>query len=170
MWQVRNNIGGPRNNDFRKENVKIEPGVLADYITLSFKDGTAAEVEQLIPTSCVIDFSFIKPRLLDKNLVLSIFIYQDDEHEFDIEISRWGWCINKDAQFIVQPTDKKRFFDFSDYAEGKIILTNKTIQVTYNKNVATFNHDITKPTLHLNLWRLNGKPRNTEVQAKVTIT
>lgn len=44
---------------------------------------------------------------LDKNVVLGLFTWDDDpaynHREIDIEFSRWGQDVNKNAQFVVQP-------------------------------------------------------------------
>jgi hypothetical protein len=50
---------------------------------------------------------------LDPQVVLGLFTYEDDEHEIDFELSRWGVPRNANAQFVVQPSkdDSIRRFD-----------------------------------------------------------
>ncbi|MDD3862099.1 MAG: glycoside hydrolase family 16 protein [Candidatus Gracilibacteria bacterium] len=40
---------------------------------------------------------------LDQNLVLGLFLYQDDEHELDIELSNWQYPNGKNLHYSVQP-------------------------------------------------------------------
>jgi len=40
---------------------------------------------------------------LDQNVVLGLFLYQDDEHEIDIESARWNNPVGENAQFVIQP-------------------------------------------------------------------
>jgi hypothetical protein len=39
----------------------------------------------------------------DKNIVLGLFTYRDDNHELDIEPSRWGWEDGNNLGYSVQP-------------------------------------------------------------------
>ena len=44
---------------------------------------------------------------LDQNVVAGLFTYKNDQEEIDIEFSKWSNPENMDAQFAVQPSDKK---------------------------------------------------------------
>ena len=40
---------------------------------------------------------------LDDEAVLGLFTWQDDQHEIDIELSRWGNYWSDSTQYVVQP-------------------------------------------------------------------
>jgi hypothetical protein len=50
-----------------------------------------------------------RPDLIDKNVVLGLFTWDDDVppyyREIDVEISRWGSDLDDNTQFVVQPWD-----------------------------------------------------------------
>ena len=50
---------------------------------------------------------------LDPQTVFGLFTYEDDDHEIDFELSRWGKPGNGNCQFVVQPyaPDSIRRFD-----------------------------------------------------------
>jgi len=41
---------------------------------------------------------------LDKNVVAALFLYKDDQHEIDIEFSKWGWENPNNTWYVVQPS------------------------------------------------------------------
>ncbi|MBZ0310169.1 MAG: DUF11 domain-containing protein [Anaerolineae bacterium] len=51
---------------------------------------------------------------VDQNIVLGLFLYQDDQNELDVEVSRWGVPADPNAQFVIQPyyvaNHRERFF------------------------------------------------------------
>ena len=50
-----------------------------------------------------------RPDLVDRNVVLGLFTWDDDAppyyREIDVEVSRWGDALNDNTQFVVQPWD-----------------------------------------------------------------
>jgi len=40
---------------------------------------------------------------IDRNAVFGLFLYYDNKHEIDVEISRWGARKSPNVQFVVQP-------------------------------------------------------------------
>jgi len=42
--------------------------------------------------------------VLDPNLVAGLFLYKDDTHELDIELTRWNGATETNSQFAVQPS------------------------------------------------------------------
>lgn len=51
--------------------------------------------------------------ILDKNMVVRLFIYENDIAEIDIEFSKWGNPLKMDTQYVIQPCyiteNKERF-------------------------------------------------------------
>ena len=43
---------------------------------------------------------------LDQNVVIGMFLYRDDTHEYDIEFSRWGDPTADALQYSIQPSTK----------------------------------------------------------------
>jgi hypothetical protein len=50
---------------------------------------------------------------LDPQTVFSVFLYADDRHEMDFELSRWGRDEPRNAQFVIQPASKETTYSFS---------------------------------------------------------
>lgn len=61
----------------------------------------------------------------DPNLVLGLFMYQDDTHEIDIEYSRWGYANGTNLGYSVQPY----------YIKGN----NYTLNLALDRNVPVVN-------------------------------
>ncbi len=110
-WYVKESDApvGPGPNYFSGENVFVDEEGLHLKITfdlLKLKLGwCCAEVfcteklgygTYIFHTNSMIDE-------LDKNVVLGLFVYENDEEEIDIEFSRWGVENNTNAQYVVQP-------------------------------------------------------------------
>lgn len=60
---------------------------------------------------------------LDKNAIGALFLYKDDNHEIDIEFSKWGVANNDNAQFVIQPGDKsgnKQRFQYTDKESSSV--------------------------------------------------
>jgi hypothetical protein len=69
---------------------------------------------------------------LDPRVVLGLFLYANDEQEFDFEFSRWDIRSNQNAQFVVQPSDKesKQRFDTGQATTLTCTLVWKEKEVT----------------------------------------
>lgn len=118
-WQVKagKNLG-PGPNDFSDsaESVRVDAeGHLHLAILPNGASSTCAEV--VSPASLgygeyrwTIDG---KLPALDARTVVGLFTYEDDEHEIDFEVSRWGEGSNDNCQFVLQPyaPDSIRRFD-----------------------------------------------------------
>ena len=99
---------GPNNFSASTDNVWVDDEDRL-HLKITHRDGTwyCAEVYRMeslgYGTYTFYLSSYVD--LLDKNVVGSPFLYQDDEHELDIEFSRWGVEEGPNAQFVVQPWD-----------------------------------------------------------------
>jgi hypothetical protein len=130
--------------------------------------------------------------LLDKNVVCGLFTYLDDNHEIDIEFSRWGDANAANAQYVVQPWNNpgniKRFSITlnGDYSAHRFVWNNDKIdfrslhghydlppspdyvisQWTYTRS------DIPTPStekVHINLWLMNGHQPSDGQEVEVVI-
>ncbi len=111
----------------------------------------------------VIDFSG-PTSIMHPSTVLGIFLYRDDQHEFDFELSRWGNPQDVNAQFVMHPIDRGGLFRFELEQAKRVRLTMSWTQksITYAIETAkqTIAHTIQAKRLidthdhrlHLNLW------------------
>ena len=115
------------------------------------------------------DFASLSPRS-----VLGLFLYEDDEHEIDFELSQWGKSDAPNAQFVLQPSSKNSIHRFSS---GKADLLS--CSMLWGKSKVRFRcwigDDMSKKPLaewtysgekvpkpgkervHLNFWLVKGK-------------
>lgn len=114
---------------------------------------------------------------LDKNVVAGLFTYLDDDHEIDIEFSKWSTDDNQNAQFVSQPSTvkgNKERFDIApklgqtvhsfDWQEEQIFFRSRYINNNGLDNVIHewkyVGKDIPKEKtekLKLNLWLFKGQ-------------
>ncbi len=108
-WAVKGGDSlGPDSNHFstNTENVWVDSqGRL--HLKITTRDGRwyCAEVYSKTPLGYGTYRFLISSRVdqLDKNVVGSPFLYQDEENELDIEFSRWGVVGGPNTQFVVHP-------------------------------------------------------------------
>lgn len=102
---------------------------------------------------------------LDRNVVLGLFSYLDDNHEIDVEIARWGNAADPtNAQFVVQPYghpgNLTRFttpagpttYGFT-WGQSTVAFTGPSTSWTYS------GPDVPQTTghrAHMNLWLFGG--------------
>ncbi|MEM4228196.1 MAG: hypothetical protein QXZ66_00310 [Thermoproteota archaeon] len=89
---------GPSPNYWSGKNVWVdENGWL--HLKITYRDGRwyCAEVytKKLLEYGTYVFYITSRIDMLDKNVILGLFAYKDDEHEVDIEFSKWG---NDDAR------------------------------------------------------------------------
>ncbi len=111
-WYVRSVPGSPPRNT-RNEWDDTSQSVWTDSEGLHLKirkiEGVwhCAEVYTVLPTTYGMHRFYIASRVdsLDPNVVASVFLYKDDNHEIDIEFSKWGSSqfAPSNAQYVVQP-------------------------------------------------------------------
>jgi len=112
----------------------------------------------------------------DVNVVLGLFIYQDDNHEIDVEFSRWGDPTGPNADYCNQPSTDQSCLMWTepkginasthtfDWQSGKISFAsnakgNSTPFQTWTYTGTSKSPVPTANALypHLNLWLMNGK-------------
>jgi hypothetical protein len=107
---------------------------------------------------------------IDKNVVLGLFTYLDDQHEIDIEFAKWGQDTSENGQFVVQPSWKpnhKARFNFDSL--GRISTHGFTwcptnidfwsVTESFNFEWRFYGTGIPKPSIehaHMNLWLMQG--------------
>ena len=129
----------------------------------------------------------------DPNIVVGLFIYENDNREVDIEFSRWGNSSNVDGWYTVQPppynsSNQQKFaLNLSgDYSTHKFIWSSSNIffqsyhghyttlpssdflikQWTYTGNN---NPPVGNERLHINFWLYSGNPPVNQKEAEIII-
>jgi hypothetical protein len=188
---------GPGPNDFSadSENVWVDAqGRL--HLRITFRDGGwfCGEVYLLRSLGYGRCTYYLSSRvdLLDKNVVASPFLYQDDDRELDIEFSRWGLDLGPNAQFVVQP------WNLPGHREQFTLMLAgepSTHMIQWGPGQASFlsarGHDPNPPPgqilhawaytgadvppeshemrVHINLWLLQGQPPSDGQEAEMVI-
>lgn len=135
---------------------------------------TCAEVSTTLPAGPVQVEVHLRtdPESLDPRVVLGLFAYADDEHEVDIEFSRWGYPHRPwNAQYAVAPYGEGRVHRFRwagtggvhlfDWREDRVAFESRrdgrireewryTAPLMRSMRERSFR-------LHLNLWLAGGK-------------
>lgn len=152
-WEVRNNKNpqGPGDNIFSKDNVEI-----GEEILLKIKDGICSEVFT-DATYGLYELQLSKTHL-PKNVILGVFLYEDDEHEVDVEFGRWGKLINFNVQLVNQkPLKISRSFTFKNNHTVRFLYQKDKIVVYCDGFTKEYQVSLNKPKLHLNLWYYGEK-------------
>ena len=106
-WNVRAGEGGPGPNAWSDspESVWVDQGGLHLKVRCVEGKWHCAEITSVLPAKHGAHRFYVSSRvdLLDRNVVASPFLYEDDAHEVDIEFSRWRRTQGNNAQFVVQP-------------------------------------------------------------------
>ncbi len=106
-WTVRSGSGGPGPNQWSDsaESVWVDKRGLHLKVRKIAGVWHCAEVTSVLPAKHGMHRFYVDSRIdhLDKNVVASPFLYQDDSHEVDIEFSRWQRSSGNNTQYVVQP-------------------------------------------------------------------
>jgi hypothetical protein len=119
----------------------------------------------------------------DKNIVLGLFTYLDDENEIDIEFAKWGEDTDKNGQYVIQPSWKlnhKKRFEFDPQGEYsvhgfswcKTVVDFYSYTDSYNFNWRYYGSGIPRPStehVHINLWLRQGLPPSDYNEVEVVI-
>jgi len=110
-WNVRSGTGGPGPNQWSDAPDAVwvdDDGAL--HLTLR-QDPSGAwlctEVWTDAPTTFGAHTFYVDSRFdrYDRNVVLGLFTYQDDTHEIDVELAKWGAPGGDSLWYTVQPPD-----------------------------------------------------------------
>ena len=172
----------PGSNNFSAQNIFIDEQGLHLKITNSGSHWICSEIytEDFAKWGEYTFFISTNVEKLDKNIVAGLFIYQDDQHELDVEFH------NGIASYTIQPNDTKKF---------KLNLQGdySTHKIYFDKNISDFksihghheNHiqnqinkwqtlkgnrlEPRKSHLHINFWLKNGQPPVNNKNAELII-
>ena len=124
--------------------------------------------------------------LLDKNLVVGLFTYADDEHEIDIEFSRWKGDNDPNLHYSVQPyyvtpqlNTKGGYFTLQgDSSLHKIIWLPEKIKFVSQENTTMAgeweysgkdNFVPKDERLHINFWMIDNTPPSDSKEKELVI-
>ena len=152
-WKIRNTVKpeGPGPNIFSSDNVKIDD----DEAILSINESSSEIYLENVKYGKY-KFTLEAPIFLPVGVILGIFLYEDDEHEYDIEFGRWNKFFNKNMQFVKQPVSKfppRRYWNLCNLCKIEIDYQKDYIRFTVNGIIEEFDNNLTKPSLHINLWK-----------------
>ena len=165
-WQVRNSpekrsLPGPNLWSGKQENVWVdEKGRL--HLKLTSEKGKWYSSEVTMTSTLGYGeyvFYISLPPTLNRNAVLGMFNYHDDEHEIAIELSRWGQKASHNAQYVVQPVEQpveisERLHRFT-YDDSFLSLTHKFIWQPNRIDFMSYRQHRRSPQdpeLHLQQW------------------
>ncbi|MHC1733387.1 MAG: choice-of-anchor D domain-containing protein [Bacteroidales bacterium] len=127
-WIVRSATGGPggagRLWSDSPLSVNTDSNGLHLRIRQQDSNWYSAQVHSELPVSYGLHCFKVDGRvdLLDKNVVLGLFLYKDDQHEIDIEFAKWGSEFAKNTQYVIQPSTpggaNKYLYDFNITLNG----------------------------------------------------
>ncbi len=191
-WQVKTGKQvGPGPNDFSDatDSVRVDPaGHLHLAILPAGGSWTCSEV--VAPASLGFgEYRWTiagKFSTLDPRSVVGLFTYEDNDHEIDFEVSRWGKPGDDNAQFVLQPyaPDSMRRFDAgaADRLTISLIWAEKSVRFRCWVGADTSKsplHEWTytgpkiprpgKERLRMNFWLLDGRPAPNATRQDVTI-
>ncbi|MBD3351841.1 MAG: hypothetical protein GF364_10180 [Candidatus Lokiarchaeota archaeon] len=128
---------------------------------------------------------------LDINVVVGLFTYLDDEHEIDIEYTRWGDTNLENGQYVCQPyynAGNKYRYELEETGQASIhaftwcenyIKFETELGSTYNgednQQISSWFYtgdDIPEPSterVHMNLWLFQGNAPTDETACEVII-
>ena len=122
-WQVKEGLHGPGPNHFSSANdhVWIDS---ANHLHLRAASAGniwyCAELRSQQPiTYGHYHLELVSPIELDRAVVFGFFVYADDQHEIDIECSRWG-TLPTNVQYALQPDWVRRFTLASDLRRSQL--------------------------------------------------
>jgi len=107
-WSIKTGIEGPGPNNWSDDEKDVyvdEKGHL--HLKIINRNGKwyCTEVAGEILGYGTYVFEVKDTKQFADNAVLGLFVYQDDDHEIDIEIARWGKVDGLNIDFVVQQKD-----------------------------------------------------------------
>lgn len=103
-WLIKSGQMGPGNNDWNPDNVFVDQVGLHLRITQNGTRWTCSEValSSALGYGCY-TFEVAGQSQVGTNEIVGLFLYQDDENEYDVELGRFGSIHHPGAQYVVQP-------------------------------------------------------------------
>lgn len=122
---------------------------------------------------------------VDTNLVVGLFMYQDDTHELDIEFSDWQYAGGWDYHYSVQPyyisgNSKSAFFPFSaepasyviDWQPNQIVFYGEQNGKQSEKWIYTGSNNFVpgKEFTDINFWMINATPPSDKKEHELIVS
>jgi hypothetical protein len=163
-WYVRQSSGlegpGPNVFDSSSRSVWVDSkGYLHMKVRKQGRSWLSSEVFTQQPLGLG-TYTFVAevPPSLDPNVTVGMFTYQDDTHEYDVELAKWGNAADPaNAQFAVQPNDVYRFTSPSGAQTFRYVWNASSI------NFGAWNYAgpsfwTGAAPVHINVWQFQGRP------------
>ena len=195
-WQVKDSIGSPGPNNWSNSSQNVWVDSLGCLHLKISKINNKWYCSEIISDKKMDYGEYIfsiksDMAIFDPNVVVGLFLYQDDNHEIDIEFSRWGIKSNNLCWYTIQPLNPYRQASFS-FENGlfstthKILWSKKNISFqSYTGNYSTIDSSnfvignwiysgIHNPVpdsirLHINFWLMNGLPPENQKNMELII-
>jgi hypothetical protein len=184
-WNVRSGAGGPGPNQWSDAPDAVwvdEDGAL--HLTIR-QDTSGAwqctEVWTDEPTTYGPHTFYVDTRfdLFDPNVVLGLFTYQDDTHEIDVELAKWGDPTGDSLWYTIQPPDNASQWSAAPTLEGSFTThqfdwqpgsvhfrswhghyaeppDSSWVFGDYTSTAAHIPDDTAAMPVHINLWLMSG--------------
>lgn len=192
-WQIKvADMMGPGNNRWSASNVSVDSAGLHLRITRQASQWSCAEVSlpQALGQGC---YTFVIGARPDSDIhtIAGLFLYQDDDHELDIELGQFGISSHPGSQYVIQPINDttvathRHQFSLRDNIQHPIAHTIAltTNSVSFSSNASSvpatplqaWTYQSASPispdgTVHINYWLFSGTPptdnRNHELVIK----
>ena len=111
--------------------------------------------------------------LLDKNMVVGLFTYENDTSEIDIEFSKWGDDLNMNSQYAIQPGYKDENKERFDINYKKSLQTIHSIdwKPSEIRFLSLFQNDDESSSIPdtIHSWKYTGKHIPTHKNEKIKI-
>lgn len=178
-WAIRasgeGQVPGPNDWSDREDAVWVDDGGLHLVLRRDGDRWRGVEMSTVLPPEAVhVQATVASPlSVLPAEAVFGLFVYRDDDHEADIELSRWGSPhIGTNGQFAVAPygNDQKHRFQLDPAAGGsELVLDWRVDRVAFEARQSGRVLAEWRDTgerwrvrdgyrLHLNLWLYEGRP------------
>jgi hypothetical protein len=159
-WEVKAGIGlGPGNNNWSDDPQSVwvdDAGKLHLKIRKVGNRWYSAQVNAVGYTTYGVHRFYVETPThnLDQDVVLGLFLYRDDDHELDVEISRKGQPQGENAKFAVQPYFRRGHREsFNLIWDGPALY-----EINWQPAAVYFasreGHDLSNPLIHE--WRYEG--------------
>lgn len=192
IWKVKNeNISGPGPNIWSNSNLNVwidTEGNLHLKIIKNMNNWICSEIISLQSFGYG-EYTFkvsSNIELLDKNIVLGLFTYENDKKEIDLEFTRKGIASNPAGWYVVQPSTRRSEFNFplnltGDFTTHKFIWSSSEILFqSYHGHstehlmskwnyIGRFIPSAHNEKVHLNLWLNKGYTPSHQQESEVII-
>lgn len=159
-WYVRTTYGNPGGNVWNNNpsTVWVDGDGLHLTVKKDAKGWYCTEVTALEPLGYgLYTFQLIgRTDLLDKNVVMGIFLYEDDTQEIDIEFGRWGYAEADSSQYVIQPGSTEGNLNRFDFVQGGTYTTHTILWEPTKITFRSYHGHSTDPLNLIEEWEYTG--------------